>query len=310
MQEARKYINEHAMRQRGLITVEDMRTGGIGRNQRGRLEREGTLVRIGRRTYRHGATSLDTRSRLLAGCLDSGGLVACRSGAWLQGISGFRPGSPPDVLVSGAGTSYRTPLARVHTTTWLPKEDITEVDGIPCTSVARTLFGLGALFPRLPLDVVRGAVDDAVRRGIASDPWLWSRLEQWRCRGRNGVTVFEAVLATRAGGAVTESWLEREFLRVLERAGLARPTCQARIQARGTFVARVDFLYGDCLVVIEVTGAIAHSTPTQRAADARRRNDLARAGYWVLEFTYEQVVDQPDRVVADVVGALADRRAA
>lgn len=140
------------------------------------------------------------RGRLLAGCLDTGGLISFRSGAWLHGVGGFAPGAPPEVLVGKISASYRSPLARVHTTTWLPRADITEVEGIPCTSVARTLFGLAALVPRVPLDVVRGAVDDAVRRRIASDGWLWSRLEQWRCRGRNGVRVFESVLVARAGG--------------------------------------------------------------------------------------------------------------
>lgn len=288
----------------------DLRSGGVTHTQHRRLVQEGTLVRIGQRTYRHGGTPLDDRGRLLAGCLDTDGLISFRSGAWLRGVHGFGPGAPPEVLVGNLAASYRTPLARVHTTTWLPSDDIVEVDGIPCTSVARTLFGLAALVPRLPLDVIRGAVDDAVRRGIASDRWLWSRLEQWRCRGRNGVRVFEAVLTARAGGEITESWLEREFLRVLRQAGAPLPRCQARVEARGAFVARVDFLYEDCSVVVEVTGAVAHSTPMQRAADARRRNDLARAGYFVLEFTHEQVVESPERVVADVLGALARRRAA
>lgn len=207
-------------------------------------------------------------------------------------------------------SSYASLLAHVHTTTWLPPDDLIVIDGIACTSMARTLMGLAALTPDLPLDVVRGAVDESIRLSLASDRWLWWRLEKLRCRGRNGVSAFESILATRAGGAITESWLEREFLRVLAEAGVPLPTCQARIGAKGAFVARVDFEYPGTDVVIEVTGASGHSTAAQRAADARRRNQLGRAGRCVLEFTYEQVVAQPAMVVADVLGALADRRAA
>lgn len=309
MGETRKLINDHAEGQRGLITRADMRDLGVTRHQRARLERDGTLVLVGRTVYRLGGVVFDQRARLLAGCLDTGGLVSYRSGAWLHGFGGFRPGAKPDVLVEGAGASYETCAARVHTTTWLPSDDRFEVDGIPCTSVARTLFGLAALVPQVPVVQVQNAVDDAIRQRLGTDAWFWSRLEKLRCRGRRGVATFEAVLSARTDGQ-TESWLEREFLRVLRSTGTPLPRCQARIQARGAFVARVDFLYEEARVVVEVTGAVAHGSPQQRAADARRRNDLARLGYYVLEFTYEQVVNDPERVVADVRGALAERRAA
>lgn len=309
MGQTRKRINDHAEGQRGLITRADLRRLDVTRHQRARLERDGTLVLVGSTVYRVGGTVLDDRARLLAGCLDTGGLVSYRSGAWLAGIGGFRPGAKPDVLVEGSGASYESRSARVHTTTSLPPDDRYDIDGIACTSVARTLLGLAALVPQVPLVQVQNAVDDAVRQRLGTDAWFWSRLERLRCRGRRGVTTFEGVLSARVDGQ-TESWLEREFLRILRFAGAPLPRCQARIQARGAFVARVDFLYEDARVVVEVTGAVAHGSQQQRAADARRRNDLARLGYFVLEFTYEQVVGDPERVVADILGALAERRAA
>lgn len=303
-------MNEVAARQRGLVTQDDLRAGGVSTEQRKALLSERTLVRIGQRTYRHAAVSLDDPARVLASRLDTGGAVACRSAAWVHGLPNFAAGSPPEVLIATRKADYRATLARVHTTTRLPADDLIEVDGLLVTSVARTLFSLAALVPEISPQAVRAAVDDAIRMRKASDRWLWHRLEELRCRGRNGVSVLETILTARAGGAITESWLEREFLRVLGRVGLAPPQCQARIKARGAFVARVDFLYAAERVVIEVTGAVAHSTPSQRAADARRRNELARLGYFVLEFTYEQVVGEPDRVGSDVIGALSERRAA
>ena len=197
----------------------------------------------------------------------------------------------------------------MHTTTNLPAADLIEVDGIRCLSVARTLFSLAGMVPALPLDRVRGAVDDAVRLGLATDPWLWSRLEALRCRGRTGVTAFEQILSARAASS-TESWLEREYLRVTIDGGLPLPICQARIEAKGAFAARVDFLYPDLRIVIEVSGAVAHASAAQRAADAARRNRLLLEGYLVLEFTYEQVVGEPEAVVAAVREARARRSAA
>jgi very-short-patch-repair endonuclease len=62
--------------------------------------------------------------------------------------------------------------------------------------------------------------------------------------------------------------------------------------------------------VIEVSGAVAHASPQQRAADAGRRNRLLVEGYLVLEFTYEQVVRSPEAVVASILDARHRRAAA
>lgn len=173
--------------------------------------------------------------------------------------------------------------------------------------MARSLFNLAGLVPEVPVDVVQGAVDDAIAAGKASDAWLWWRLEKLRCRGREGVSNLEAILVDRAGGRVTESWLEREFLRLIDSRGLPTPACQRRVRARGAFVARVDFLYEGFGIVVEVTGAVGHSTREQRARDAERRNRLGMLGLLVLEFTYEQVVGTPDAVVAALWEAIGSR---
>lgn len=309
MNAPRCHLNEIGRSQRGLVTRADLRAAGVSRSQRRRLEGEGTLRVIGRQTFELGGFPGDVRRALLAACLDVDGVASHSTAAWLHGLAGFAVGVPPEVMVIRRPSVSRSPLAKVHSTTWLPADDLTEVDGIPCTTVARTLFALAGSVPRVPLDQARGAVDDAIRTGRASDPWLWWRLEKLRCRGRRGVANFEAILSARAGGEVTESWLEREFLRILREARVDLPVCQARIEAAGAFVARVDFLYERLGIIVEVTGAIAHASPAQRASDARRRNRLGSAGYLVLEFTYEQVVGDPAAVVAEILAAMAARHA-
>lgn len=303
-------LYERAAMQRGLLTRADLDDLGVTRSVRQRLLRAGTLAPIGIRTFALGGRVLDARDRTLAACLEHRAVAAPLTASWLHGIPSFGPPEPPQVLRRGRKGSYRSAIADVHTTTNLGADDLVVVDGIPCTSVARTLFGLAASVPTLPLDRVRGAVDDAIRLGLASDAWLWWRLEQLRCRGRGGVSVLEAILVDRAGSGPTESWLERAFIRLCREAGLPIPICQARIEARGAFVARVDFLDADLRLVIEVTGAVAHSTPAQRAADARRRNALVTAGYLVLEFTDEQIVREPADVIDQVRRARSSRLAA
>lgn len=300
----RRALWARAARQHGLLTRDDLQAEGITRDQRRRLVREGTPEVLGQRVYRvTGAPETDLL-RAQAAVLDTGGALSYRSGCWLHDIGRFGVGVPPEVMVDGGRARYRSHLARVHATTWLPSDDLVVVRGIAVTSVARTLFSMAAIEPEVGRDVVRGLVDDAVRLGKASDKWLWWRLEKLRCRGRNGVCAFEAILVDRAGGKATESWLEREFLAILELHGIALPVCQRRVARRGAFVARVDFLYAWAGLVIEVLGHTHHSSRAQLADDAARRNKLQLQGYRVIEFVYDDVVGRPDEVAATVVRAL------
>ena len=308
MQGHRREIYRVARTQRGLVTRADLERIGVTRRQRSLLVGDGTLVPVGRQTFLAGAAPPDQRRSLLVASLDEGGPISHRSAIELLGVPGVRQPVRPDVVTTRARRSNDSEVATVHSTTWLPRDDITTVDGIPCTSMARSLFNLAGRVPVVDLETVRGAVDDAIRIGKASDAWLWWRLEKLRCRGRSGVANLEAILVKRAGGRVTESWLEREFLRLLEAAQVPIPICQRRIRARGAFVARVDFLYEAFGIVVEVTGAIAHSSREQRARDATRRNRLGMQGYLVLEFTYDQVVGAPEEVIAELWCALATRR--
>jgi hypothetical protein len=96
-------------------------------------------------------------------------------------------------------------------------------------------------------------------------------------------------------GEVTESWLERQTLAILRTAGLPLPVCQQRIEAKGAFVARVDFFYElpRGRVVIEVSGHRHHRSRAQTTADAQRRRALTMAGCEVHEFTYDEIVRTP-----------------
>lgn len=297
--------------QHGLVSRQDLAVSGAKPHQVRRLLADGTLEHLGPKAFRICGTPPSAEQAVMAACINSGGIACSRTAAWLHGIGSFLAGEPPEVLVDRRRFNYRRPEYRLRTTTWLPDRDVVQVRGIPCTNIARTLLGLAALVPReTSFDRVRGAVDEVIRDSKVAENWLWWHLERVRCRGRRGVANLESILNLRADGAVTESWLEREFLRLVEQAGLPIPACQARIDSRGAFAARVDFLYEDLRLVIEVSGYRHHSTREQMSADARRRADLVSAGYTVLEFSYDQVVKEPGYVVDRVRSALTRAEAA
>ncbi|CAN5746277.1 hypothetical protein BH10ACT1_BH10ACT1_21010 [soil metagenome] len=298
-------IHAIAMQQHGIVSRSNLSQIGVTRDARRSAIRSGSLVPLGRQTFRAGGSPETDRQRVLAACVEVGG-IACRgTAAWLHDIDGFEAGVLPSVVVAKPRSDYRVGMAEVHASTWLPAADVLLIDGIPCLSVARTLFSLASAVPSIDLERVCDAIDVTVRDGKATDKWLWWLLERIRCRGRNGVTVFEGLLVERSGARATESWLEREFLKVLAGAGIAAPRCQRRVKRSGAFVARVDFSYDGLGIVIEVTGHAHHSTRRQRDADARRRNELSMAGLIVIEFTYDDLVSDPAYVVAKVIELLA-----
>ena len=55
-------------------------------------------------------------------------------------------------------------------------------------------------------------------------------------------------------------------------------------------IGRVDFLFRAEGVVVEVTGRLGHSTPTERGRDAQRRNELSTSAD-VYEYTWAHVTD-------------------
>jgi hypothetical protein len=305
----RQDLTALAARQHGVLSAEDLRTLGVTRGKRRVLINRGDLVAVGPNAHRMTGFPTTARQSIMLACvrLDS---VASHETAGALSQLGSCCLLPVHVLgtrvVRARGA---TALATAHTTTNLPADDVTMIDGIPCTSVARTLLLIAGM-PGADEARVRGLVDEAIRDGKATDPWLWWRLERLRCRGRAGVILLEAILAARAGGAVTESWLERRFLELVAEAGLPTPKCQQRVDHHGAFAGRVDFLFGPQRLAVEVLGHAFHASPAQLTADAERRTRLQLAGYRVIEFTYDQIVRDPVCVIAMLTEALGLPRAA
>ena len=98
--------------------------------------------------------------------------------------------------------------------------------------------------------------------------------------------------------------LERRFLQLVRLAGLPRPRTQVVHRKNGRHVARVDFLFDEAGVVIEVTGRLGHSTPTERARDAQRRNEFQDIGRRVYEYTWEDVTRGPMYVTRTLIQRL------
>jgi very-short-patch-repair endonuclease len=216
----------------------------------------------------------------------------------LRGIDAPAAGRPH--VTVPARTGRRIPGVVVHVTRRGRPTGIVRVDGVPCTSVPRSLLDLGQVAGD---DDVLAALACSVREGHTTVARIAGLLDRERRRGRPGVTRLDRVLARFAPEiGMPESLLEATLATLLQRSGLPVGRAQVRI---GPY--RVDRLLPG-KVVVEVDGAAAHRHRFE--ADRRRDADLAALGYLVLRFTWRQIVDEPEWVVSRIRAALACRGAA
>jgi very-short-patch-repair endonuclease len=107
---------------------------------------------------------------------------------------------------------------------------------------------------------------------------------------------------------LTDSELERRFLRLVRSAGLPLP--ETRCEVNGF---RVDFFWPAVGLVAETDGLRYHRTPAQQARDRRRDQVHTATGLTTLRFTHAQICFEPSevqQVLARVVSRLSRRPAA
>ena len=285
-------IGRLAQGQHAVVSLAQLRALGLSSSAVSKRARRGRLHRVHQTVYAVGHPLLTSEGRWMAAVLacGDGAVLSHRSAAALHGL---RPDNRPVIDV----TTPRRGLRRVkgivrHESTTLTEADVTVVDGIPCTSVARTLLDLAGEIDRQGL---RRACNQADVLGIFDGRQVEDVLA--RAEGRRGAQRLREVLAYgRVGEAITRSQLEEEFLSLCERARLPEPCVNAWIALEGGRV-EADFLWPELKLIAETDGAAVHQTPSAFQDDRRRDQRLMRAGYRVVRFTWRQVTHAPEEVV-------------
>lgn len=246
---------------------------GIGSRAISRRVRAGRLHRIYRGVYAVGHPRLSDKGSCKAAVLacGPGAALSHRSAAALWDMLPTQP-SPPEVTVPGHGGRRSRTGIRLHRSAYLHPAHTTLRSGIPVTTPTRTLADL---------------------RRCASADELRDARRQAEIRGyRLGQELPEPDL--------TRSELERRFLRLCRRRGLTAPEVNVRV---GEFV--VDFLWRDRSLIVETDGYRYHRWRAAFEHDHRRQARLIALGFDVLRFTWAQVVDEPDEVIAALHARLA-----
>jgi very-short-patch-repair endonuclease len=183
----------------------------------------------------------------------------------------------------------------VHRLVELPRVDLTTIDHIRCTTATRTIIDLAAV---ADADAVAAALESAIRRSLTTPRYLRRRLDALARRGRRGLDRTRAVLADHVG--VTDSEMERRYLALSRRVGLPKPVLHHPV---GDYV--VDLAYPHRRLAIELDGFESHGTKHSFKKDRERQNWLVLQGWTILRFTWDDLRDRPDAVVATVHAAVA-----
>lgn len=162
---------------------------------------------------------------------------------------------------------------------------MTEHDDIPVTRPVRTLIDLAARYD--PSSVER-AINEADRLNLTNPEALFASLD--RFPGQRGVGVLRELLGRRSF-RLTDSELERRFLRLVAEVSLPTPLTRQRVNG-----FRVDFYWPDLKFVVETDGLRYHRTPAQQARDRLRDQAHTMAGFAHLRFTHAQVRFERDYV--------------
>lgn len=192
-------------------------------------------------------------------------------------------------------TRRRPSPAVVFHTAVLPADEVAVLDGIPTTTVPRTIFDLASLLDRHNLEQV---IREAEVRHL-SDPLSLPDLIA-RHPGRRGTATLRAVLADLDdGGGITKEELERRFARFLEEEGLSRPERNVPIHLGDRFVV-VDCLWRKRRLIVELDGGAVHLRPVQADADKERDRNLLLAGWTTIRVTWRHLHEGRAKLAADL----------
>ena len=185
----------------------------------------------------------------------------------------------------------------LHRVRRLDPADVTVRDGIPVTTLARTLLDLAEV---VDAAAVAKAVNEAEVLRLLDTRACEDALG--RANGRRRAHVLREVLAEAAEVGISSRELQRRFRRLCHGAGLPMPVEEAEVLG-----LEVDFLWPEQRLVVETDGAATHLTRKAFERDRARDVDLALAGYLVLRFTHRQVTAAPGDVAAKLRRALSAR---
>jgi very-short-patch-repair endonuclease len=287
-----------ASRQYGVVSRAQLVQLGFGRQAILRRLESDRLRRLHPGVYAVGHWALTSHSRDLAAVLACGpqALLSHRAAGRRLGL--LRSGAP--IEVTAPRGCKPKPGITIHRTRLIHSDDRSTIEGIPVTSVARTIVDLADVLRDRPLAAL---VNEAEIRRVFDLTAIEETLS--RLPGRRGGPRLARVLAayTEPSGYDANK-AERLFVRLCHDHGLPKPQ---RIAIAGY---ELDFYWEDARLTIEVDGAAFHRTRRAFHEDRRRDRRLAGLGIQVARVPWRDLTEGEPELVAELEASRASRCAA
>ena len=283
-----------AAAQFGVISTAQVRACGIERSGIAHRLRAGRLVPQYRGVYAVGHEVLRPEGHRMAAVLACG-----RGSALSHGGSGRHWsiwwGTSPWIDVTRPRAGRGPAGIRVHGGLLGP-DDVTVLNGIPVTTLARTVVDMA---PGLGESALRRLIDDAIRHPAYDQ----AAMDRQLARGRPGAPAVRAELLSRHPDSHrTRSEFEAIALPLLAHHGLPRPEVNVWLPGLGN---EVDLLWRNERVVVEWDSRAHHDNDPSFEHDREQNVELLAAGYVPLRFTWRQLHDRPEWVAAHIAKALS-----
>jgi very-short-patch-repair endonuclease len=192
---------------------------------------------------------------------------------------------------------HRSPAGiRVHRDQ-LSNSEVVQIGGLPLTTRRRTALDCLAL---LNWDAAVNLWAWLLTRRILTAELLGVAVRDRL--GRRGTPTLVRLMSLACSGAA--SIAELRFHRLLRAAGLSGWQPNVPVSDAAGLIAVVDVLFPAVRLVIEVDGFNAHRSRESFVRDRRREWRLTEAGYITLHVTWDELRDDPERVLAHVRAAL------
>jgi predicted transcriptional regulator of viral defense system len=190
----------------------------------------------------------------------------------------------------------------VHRSTTLAAQDVTVVNQIPCTTVARTLLDLAEV-------VNRRALERAFDQAEIIELFDLRAIEDQLSRNstRAGARLVKRVLDEHyIGSTPTQSELEEAFFAISRKLGLPDPAVNQWIDlGDGEPSIWADFVWAEQRVIVETDGLRFHGTHQARERDPRRDQRATVAGWKPIRTTWRQVMRRPRELEPTLLALVA-----
>jgi len=233
-------VGEFVASRHGVFTRKQASQLGLSKEDIARLVRDGAVASLTRSVLCFTSYPTTWRQAAYAATVDGSAVASHATAGALHRLDGceLRPDGP-FVSVEYSRRSNRLGVV-AHRSCDLSEDDITEVDGIRCTTIARTICDLAGDATVSTDDLIR-MIDDVQRRGT-SMLWLLQVANRLRRPGRAGPTRVIAIVERRQNGyRVPDSFFERLLARCLKSPWLVGIERQYELRdADGLVIARFD----------------------------------------------------------------------